>query len=141
MVLLQLIFCGVLLLISSGCLFSAISMYNRTKKFLVTANSTFGTLAERDIGRKRYHQGRYHRTRRVTFLNVTFIDHVGTSHTIKRKARLLPLFIVGNEVRIFYDPANPSGAQIAAYLWQDAIGLGALGTVFLIGGIGAIFAK
>lgn len=141
MLLPQLALCSVFLILAGACLLSAFSMFRKTTKFLETAQAVTGIVVDRELGTKKVVRNKFRKSQRVRFLDVTFRDGAGVEHAVKRKAKLFPYLSEGSTVMVFFDPANPKGAQLGPFLWHEPLSLAAIGACFLLAGFGILFAK
>lgn len=122
--------------IVGACLLAgAIYLYIDKQAFLEKAETTQGTVIEL-IPKRSKDSTTY--SPLVSFTTKSGQEITYTSSTSSNP----PSYDVGENVQIFYDPANPNDAEINGFfsLWLGVIILGFIGIVFfLIGSLGVLF--
>ena len=106
----------------------AVTLGISTFRFVRAASLANGTIQKMDLaGRTGHH---------VYRPTVVFTDKLGQLHTFTASGSDPPGFKVGEQVRVAYDPNDPSIARIVAFqtLWLEPTIFGALGTVFVVMG-------
>ncbi|MBB4802442.1 hypothetical protein HNP37_002515 [Flavobacterium nitrogenifigens] len=128
------IFNYVFSLIGAGLLAGAIYLYVDKQAFLEKAETTQGTVIEM-IPKRSKDSTTYSPV-------VSFITKSGQTITYTSSVSSNPpSYDVGENVEIFYDPANPNDAEINGFvsLWLGVLILGGIGIVFfLIGSLGVL---
>ncbi|WJS94153.1 DUF3592 domain-containing protein [Flavobacterium johnsoniae] len=129
------IFNYVFSIIGACLLAGAIYLYIDKQAFLEKAETTQGTVIEM-IPKRSKDSTTYSPV--VSFTTKSGQEIAYTSSTSSNP----PSYNVGENVQIFYDPANPNKAEINGFfsLWLGVIILGFIGIVFfLIGSLGVLF--
>lgn len=129
------IFNYVFSIIGASLLAGATYLYVNKQAFLEKAETTQGTVIEM-IPKRSKDSTTYSPV--VSFTTKAGQEITYTSSTSSNP----PSYDVGENVEIFYDPANPNDAEINGFfsLWLGVIILGFIGIVFfLIGSLGVLF--
>jgi len=131
------LFTAIFLTVGLGLLGGGVYSFMSTREFLgnaVSANGVVTDLEERwDSDDSSY----------TYYPRVRFETETGQAHEFTGDVGSSPAsFDVGEEVRVLFDPADPSGARIDSFmqLWFVSLILGGLGLVFSVVGVCSIFA-